>query len=115
MTGVVGALPSSRVRDVGDVLASLLQLVQAQGLHWLTAAVSKLPDVAVTAADRDNFMARAVALVNGSGMDTEADDEAFIQGLEDLAELCRRNRRAQTAAQQALLPPELQSAVMVAT
>lgn len=85
--------------------AALRQVATQNGLAWVGEALAALPEDSATAADRQRFMA-ACQMVVAEGI--AVNDEKVLQGaVDELSELCRRNRRAQQAAQRALLPPEL--------
>lgn len=89
---------------------SMLRLGREKVLQWLRDCMAALPDVALTAADRDAFMAAAAAVLEGNaGMDGGC--EALEDALEGVSDLCRRNRRASRAAQMSLLPAQLHAAL----
>jgi hypothetical protein len=72
--------------------------------------MAAIPDVSLTAGDRDAFMAAATAVLAGNlGMDGGC--EGIEEALEVVSDLCRRNKRASRAAQAALLPQQLHPAL----
>lgn len=105
----VGALPASRVEDVAPVLQALLKLAGQKGvmiMQWTQESVMLIPEVALTAGDKQVFLAAAAAVMQGNtGMDGGC--EGLEDALEVVSDLCRRNKRATKAAQVALLPPVL--------
>jgi transportin-3 len=82
-----------------------LQATGQGGLQWVGEALAAIPEDAATSADKQRFMSACQAAANG---DVEANSErGLLQAVDELSELCRRNRRAAQLAQRALLPPEL--------
>uniref|UniRef100_A0A383V7P9 Importin N-terminal domain-containing protein n=1 Tax=Tetradesmus obliquus TaxID=3088 RepID=A0A383V7P9_TETOB len=112
--GAVGALPQSRVEDIAPVLQAMLKLAGQKGaLQWITECATLIPDVALTAGDRQAFLAAAAAVVQGNtGMDGGC--PGLEEALEAMSDLCRRNKRAMKAAQCALLPQQLHGALGLA-
>jgi transportin-3 len=105
LAGAAGALPSSRLQELTDVLYAVLKVATHSGLGWVGEAVAALPEEAATAADKQRFMAACQAVVEG-GMGV--DDEPVLAGaVAELSELCRRTRRVHDAAQRALLPADV--------
>ena len=102
LAGLAGTLPSSRVPDVGDALAALLRSRGAAASQWVTQAVASLPEVAVLQGDKEVFLAKANVMAMNAGMEMQHSE--FQAALDGIADLCRRNKRARVAAQQALLP-----------
>lgn len=85
---------------------ALLRLGQDKALQWLRDCMAAIPDVSLTASDRDAFMSAAAAVLAGNaGMDGGC--EGIEDALELVSDLCRRNKRASKAAQAALLPVQL--------
>ena len=83
----------------------LLQVTGTGGLQWVGEALAPVPDEAATAADKQRFMAACQEVVAG-GLAVN-DERGVQQAVDELSELCRRNRRSAQLAQRALLPPEL--------
>uniref|UniRef100_A0A7S0WIF6 Importin N-terminal domain-containing protein n=1 Tax=Chlamydomonas leiostraca TaxID=1034604 RepID=A0A7S0WIF6_9CHLO len=123
LAGVVGVLPHSRLGDVAALLSSILRatapppgsaagLGNSAGLGWLAAAVGLLPDTVVPQADKESLLGAAASeCTRESGDGARA--RAWEGAIDDFADVCRRNPRVRTAAQQALLPPELAAAVVM--
>lgn len=92
------------------LLQATLRLGRDKALQWVRDCMAAIPDVALTAADRDAFMAAAAAVLAGNaGMDGGC--EGIEEALEAVSDLCRRNKRASKAAQAALLPVQLHQAL----
>jgi transportin-3 len=106
LAGAVGALPTSRLQEMTDVLYSLLKVAAATGLEWIAAVISLLPPESALPADTRRFLSVCETVVReGMAIDNERE---FMSALGELSDCCRRNRRAQTFALKALLPAELQ-------
>ncbi|PSC72289.1 transportin-3 isoform X1 [Micractinium conductrix] len=105
LAGVAGALPTSRLAELTDVLYALLKVTNTNGLQWVGEALAALPEEAATSADKQRYMNAAQQVVaEGMGVN---DERVLQQAQDELSELLRRNRRSCAAAQRALLPPEL--------
>ncbi|EFN54933.1 hypothetical protein CHLNCDRAFT_134668 [Chlorella variabilis] len=105
LAGVTGALPTNRLAELADVLYALLKVTNQNGLQWVGEALAAIPDDAATSGDKQRFMGACQKVV-ADGM-TVNNERLVQQGVDELSELCRRNRRAAQLAQRALLPPEL--------
>ena len=106
LAGVCGALPMSRVHEMMQILFSVLNVARAQGLEWTSQALAAIPEESASVYDKQKFMGVCQLLLGG---DLGVEYERELQnGLEDLSECVRRNRKAQAIAQRALLPAELQ-------
>eukprot|EP00887_Chlorella_sp_A99_P006855 scaffold2.g6855.t1 len=109
LAGVVGALPFGRQHELTDVLFAVLKVGNQNALQWVAGALGVIPEEAAAAADKQRFMAACQRVVQeGPGVN---DFKPLLAAVDELSELCRRNRRAQAAAQRALLPPELHNLV----
>jgi hypothetical protein len=85
---------------------AMLRLCQDKAVQWLRECMAAIPDVSLTAGDRDAFMTAAAAVLAGNaGMDGGC--EGIEEALEVVSDLCRRNKRVSKAAQAALLPVQL--------
>lgn len=78
----------------------------------MSAAVAAIPAVALETSDQQMFLGVCAVLANAAGSGGDGEQAEFEGALYRLADLCRRNARARVAAQRALLPAELQGAVM---
>ncbi|XP_057479376.1 transportin MOS14-like isoform X1 [Actinidia eriantha] len=101
VASLTGALPSSRLETV---IYSLLTLTRAYGLRaleWAKDSVSLIPSTAVTEVERTRFL-QALSDVASGG-----DINPLAIPIEELSEVCRRNRTVQEIVQGALRPLEL--------
>ncbi|KAL4452442.1 hypothetical protein ABPG75_008104 [Micractinium tetrahymenae] len=105
LAGAAGALPTSRLVELTDVLYALLKVTNQNGLQWLGEALAAIPDDAASSADKQRFMGAAQRVV-ADGLAVN-DERLLQQAVDEYSELSRRNRRALVAAQRALLPAEL--------
>eukprot|EP00200_Dunaliella_tertiolecta_P006984 CAMPEP_0202382050 /NCGR_PEP_ID=MMETSP1127-20130417/40683_1 /ASSEMBLY_ACC=CAM_ASM_000462 /TAXON_ID=3047 /ORGANISM="Dunaliella tertiolecta, Strain CCMP1320" /LENGTH=1111 /DNA_ID=CAMNT_0048981157 /DNA_START=70 /DNA_END=3405 /DNA_ORIENTATION=+ len=119
LAGAAGALPLARLVEVSQVLSALLQTWGSQAMGWMAASLGMLPDPVVSQADKEQLLGAASAAVSlhasgGGGKSDSTGPERLMEGaIDDFADLCRRNPRAQQAAQKALLPPELAAAIVL--
>ena len=98
-------LPPARIPDVAEALHALLQLAQQAALGWLNEAMHALPEAAAPHCD--------VALLAGcaAAVATQGEGAPRVRqlgdALDELAQVCRRNRHAFEATHMALLgePP----------
>ena len=80
-------------------------MTNQNGLQWVGEALAAVPDDSATASDKQRFMGACQRVVaDGMAVNNE---RMLQQAVDELSELCRRNRRAAQLAQRALLPPEL--------
>lgn len=85
---------------------AMLKLGRDKAVGWQRDCMAAIPDIALTASDRDAYMAAAAAVLAGNaGMDGGC--EGLEDALEVVSDLCRRNKRATRGAQVALLPAPL--------
>ncbi|KAK4427207.1 Transportin MOS14 [Sesamum alatum] len=104
VAALTGALPSSRLETVTYALLALTRAYGAKALEWAKASISLIPSNAVTEVERSRFLqalsdAAAGAAING-----------LMIPIEELSEVCRRNRSVQEIVQGALRPLELNMA-----
>lgn len=106
LAGAVGALPTSRLQEMTDVLYSLLKVATGTAIEWIAAVTALLPQESALPADTQSFLSVCQTVVReGMAVDNERE---FMSALGELSDCCRRNKKAQTAAMKALLPAELQ-------
>ncbi|KAE9467322.1 hypothetical protein C3L33_00766, partial [Rhododendron williamsianum] len=102
---IVGHLPfGACLRNLNDVIYAVLSLTRAyrsRALEWTQDSVSLIPSTAATEAERLRFL-RALSEVVSRG-----DVNALTISIEELSEVCRRNRTVQDIVQGALRPLEL--------
>ncbi|XP_061953802.1 transportin MOS14-like [Populus nigra] len=101
VASLTGALPSSRLETVTYALVALTRAYGASALEWARGSVSLIPSTAVTEVERINFC-RALADA-ASGIDVNS----LMAPIEELSDVCRRNRTVQEIVQGALRPLEL--------
>lgn len=106
LAGAAGALPPSRLQEMADILYAVLKVATVQALEWTSQALAVVPDEAAGPVDRQRFFEVCQAVV-AEGIAVN-DERELLNALGDFSECCRRNRRAEAAAQRALLPQELQ-------
>lgn len=87
-----------------QVTYALLALTRAYGaraLEWAKESVSLIPQTAVTEVERSRFLQALSKAAAG------ADVNALMVPVEELSDICRRNRTVQEIVQGALRPFEL--------
>ncbi|OIW00111.1 hypothetical protein TanjilG_29101 [Lupinus angustifolius] len=101
VASLTGALPKSRVDVISYTLLALTRTYGMQALEWAKESVLLIPSTAVTDVERSRFLK---ALTDAaSGVDTNG----LTVPVEELADVCRRNRAVQEIVQEALRPLEL--------
>ncbi|XP_010272151.1 PREDICTED: transportin MOS14 isoform X2 [Nelumbo nucifera] len=101
IASLTGALPSSRLEAVTYALLALTRAYGAKALEWAKESVSLLPPTAVTEAERSRFLQALSEAATG------ADVNALTAPVEELSDVCRRNRTVQEIVQGVLRPLEL--------
>ncbi|XP_058179294.1 transportin MOS14 [Rhododendron vialii] len=101
VASLTGALPSSRLETVIYALLALTRAYRSRALEWAQDSVLLIPSTAATEAERSRFL-RALSEVVSRG-----DVNALTISIEELSEVCRRNRTVQEIVQGALRPLEL--------
>nr|GEX49288.1 transportin MOS14 [Tanacetum cinerariifolium] len=96
-----GALPSSRLETVAYALLALSRAYGAKALEWAKESVSLIPATAATDMEKSRFL--QVLSDAASGVDIKG----LTIPIEELSEVCRRNRTVQEIVQEALRPLEL--------
>ncbi|KAL3819335.1 hypothetical protein ACJIZ3_005240 [Penstemon smallii] len=101
VAALAGALPSSRLETVTYALLALTRAYGVNSLQWVKESVSLIPSNAVTEVEKSRFLqalsdATSLAAING-----------LMIPIEELSEVCRRNRSVQEIVQGALRPHEL--------
>lgn len=100
---LAGALPESRLEQVISVLMSLTRVYGMQVVTWAQEAISLVPSVAITDGERSNFLGALSSAASASG----SNSLAIIGSLEELSDVCRRNKTVQEMVQGALQPLSL--------
>lgn len=98
---LVGALPESRVDDVTDVLLSFSRVYGAQVSQWAHDVVCLIPSSVATEGDRVSFLKAISSAASG------AEPPNLNNSLEELSEVCRRNKKANELVQNVLQPRQL--------
>ncbi|XP_078427860.1 ARM repeat superfamily protein isoform X2 [Wolffia australiana] len=94
---LAGALPASRLDEVSYVLVALTRAYGAEVQVWSAEAVSLIPAAALTEAERQRLLE---ALTGGNKVNT-------TESLDEISEVCRRNRMVMEMIQGALRPHDL--------
>ncbi|CAJ2664447.1 unnamed protein product [Trifolium pratense] len=101
VASLTGALPKSRVEVVSYTLLALTRSYGVQALEWAKTSIMLIPPTAVTDLERSRFL-KALSDVASGG-----DTNGLIVPIEELSDVCRRNRAVQEMVQEALRPLEL--------
>ncbi|XP_017973541.1 PREDICTED: transportin MOS14 isoform X2 [Theobroma cacao] len=101
VAALAGALPSSRLETVAYALLALTRAYGMQALEWAKESVSLIPLTAVKEVERSRFLKALSDAASG------ADVNALMVPVEELSDVCRRNRTVQEIVQGALKPLEL--------
>ncbi|XP_043813517.1 transportin MOS14 isoform X2 [Manihot esculenta] len=101
IASLTGALPSSRLETVMYALLALTRAYGANALEWAKESVSLIPLTAVTEVERARFFQALSDAASG------IDINALMVPVEELSDVCRRNRTVQEIVQGALRPHEL--------
>ncbi|KAG0452940.1 hypothetical protein HPP92_025604 [Vanilla planifolia] len=100
IASLTGALPSSRVEEVSYVLLSLTRCYGAKVLEWAKGSISLIPSSVLTEAECSCFLKCIADVASGS-------DSRFSSRLEEISEVCRRNKTVRDIVQGALRPLDL--------
>ncbi|KAF3340567.1 transportin-3 isoform X1 [Carex littledalei] len=98
IAALTGALPSSRLEDVSYVLLSLTRTYRVKIIEWAKESISLIPPAAVTEAECSSFLSALSKAASGSSI------SHLTSTLEELSDVCRRNRNVQDMVQGALRP-----------
>ncbi|GFS32677.1 ARM repeat superfamily protein [Actinidia rufa] len=101
VASVTGALPSSRLETVIYALLALTRVYGPRAIEWAKDSVSLIPSTAVTEVERTRFLQALSDVASG------IDINPLAIPIEELSEVCRRNRTVQEIVQGALRPLEL--------
>ncbi|CAA6655286.1 unnamed protein product [Spirodela intermedia] len=102
IASMAGALPPSRLEEVTYVLLALTRAYGAKVLGWAKESVALIPAAVLTEAECSRFLETlSEAAAAGSNI------AALTETLEELSEVCRRNRMVQEIIQGALRPLDL--------
>lgn len=101
IASLTGALPSSRFDPVTYALIALGRAYGVKALEWAKKSVSLIPKTAVTEVESSRFLQALSEAASGVDINT------IMVPIEELSDVCRRNRTVQDIVQDALKPLEL--------
>ncbi|KAG6383468.1 hypothetical protein SASPL_156780 [Salvia splendens] len=101
VAALTGALPSSRLETVTYTLLAITRAYSSKALEWAKDAISLIPSNAVTDVERSRFLQALSDAMSGAAVN------GLTTPIEELSEVCRRNRSVQEIVQGALRPLEL--------
>ncbi|KAL4633899.1 transportin MOS14 [Castanea sativa] len=101
IASLTGALPSSRLEPVTYTVLALTRAYRARAVEWAKESVSLIPLTAVTEVERSRFLKALSDAASGF------DVNSLTVAIEEMADVCRRNRTVQEIVQGALRPLEL--------
>ncbi|KAJ6817034.1 transportin MOS14 isoform X2 [Iris pallida] len=101
IASLTGALPSSRLEEISYVLIALTRTYGGKVLEWAKGSISLIPPAAITEVECSSFL-RALS---DAALGTNSSD--LTTTLEELSDVCRRNRKVQEIVQGALRPLDL--------
>lgn len=87
--------------QVAYVLLSMARLYNSQLVHWAQEAAALIPTAVVTEGERMSFLQAIQSAASG----TESHDLTI--SMEEMSDVCRRNKKVQEAVQNALQPLHL--------
>jgi len=87
--------------QVQYVLLALARLYNSQLVQWAQEAVSLIPSNVVTEGERISFLQAIQSAVSGT------DSESLTNSMEEMSEVCRRNKKVMETVQSALQPCNL--------
>lgn len=98
MAGIVAVLPLRILEDVSSALRALLLCTRESTLSLIGQVLYQLPDPVLSMEEKETFRNRFHSL------NVQECDRSFLHVLDDLANVCRRNRVVRQTAQSALVP-----------
>ncbi|KAG6754016.1 hypothetical protein POTOM_042024 [Populus tomentosa] len=101
VASLTGALPSSRLETVTYALLALTRAYGPSALEWARESVSLIPSTVVTEVDQTKIFQALTDAASG------VDIKTLMGAVEELSDVCRRNRTVQEIVQGALRPLEL--------
>ncbi|KNA25654.1 hypothetical protein SOVF_004570 isoform A [Spinacia oleracea] len=101
IASLTGALPNNRFDTVTYTLLSLVRVYHIKALEWARESVSLIPKTAVTEVESSRFLQALSEAKSG------AKNNDIMVPIEELSDVCRRNRTVQDIVQDALKPLEL--------
>ncbi|XP_074316929.1 transportin MOS14-like isoform X1 [Silene latifolia] len=107
IASLTGALPSSRFETVTYALVALIRTYGVKSLEWANESMSLIPKTAVTEIESSRFLQALSQAASGANINN------IMVPIEELSDVCRRNRTVQEIVQDALKPLELNMAQRV--
>ncbi|XP_040986792.1 transportin MOS14-like isoform X2 [Juglans microcarpa x Juglans regia] len=101
IASLTGALPNSRIEPVTYTLLALTRAYGARAVEWAKESVSLIPLTAVTEVERSRFLKALSDAASGFDINN------LTLPIEEMSDVCRRNRTVQEIVQGALRPLEL--------
>lgn len=99
VAALAGALPESRLSEVQYVLLALGRLYSTQLVQWAQEAATLIPSNVVTEGERISFLQAIQSAASGG-----TDSSSLTNSMEEMSEVCRRNKKVMEAVQSALQP-----------
>jgi transportin-3 len=99
VAALAGALPESRLSEVQYVLLALARLYSSQLVQWAQEAATLIPSNVVTEGERISFLQAIQSAASGG-----TDSSSLTNSMEEMSEVCRRNKKVMEAVQSALQP-----------
>lgn len=84
--------------QVQDVLLALARLYSSQLVQWAQEAAALIPSNVVTEGERISFLQAIQSAASGT------DSDSLTNSMEEMSEVCRRNKKVMEAVQSALQP-----------
>ncbi|XP_074284647.1 transportin MOS14-like [Silene latifolia] len=107
IASLTGALPSSRFETVTYALIALVKTYGVKALEWANESISLIPKTALTEIESSRFLQALSQSASGAKIND------IMVPIEELCDVCRRNRTVQEIVQDALKPLELNMALRV--
>lgn len=98
---LVGAVPESRVDEVMEVLLALARLYGAQVVQWAQDVVGLIPSAVATDEEQKAFLQAIASAASGT------QSQALKSSIEELSDVCRRNKKVIELVQSVLQPHQL--------
>lgn len=98
IASLTGALPSSRVDEVSYVLLAMTRSYGTRVVEWAKGIITLIPSAALTEAECARFINCLADAASGSN------SSSFLNTVEELSDICRRNKAVQEIVQGALMP-----------
>ncbi|XP_010546049.1 PREDICTED: transportin MOS14 isoform X2 [Tarenaya hassleriana] len=103
IASLTGALPSSRLETVTYTMLALTRTYGMKAVGWAKESVCRIPGTAVTEAEQTKFLKVLSDVAHGADLNVNS----VLGNVEEISDVCRRNRTVQEIVQAALKPLEL--------